>query len=126
MKILCLISSMALTLMMIGAGTAAPARQSPGDQLYHERCSACHSVDPNGAPGPIAPNLRGVVGRSAATTSFAAYSPALRKSRIVWSKDVLDTFLSNPAKLVPGTRMPVSVPDPADRAVLIAYLTAQK
>jgi cytochrome c len=38
----------------------------------------------------------------------------------------LDPFLTDPMKKVPGTAMPQSVPDPAQRADIIAYLATLK
>lgn len=35
---------------------------------------------------------------------------------------MLNTFLTAPAKLVPGTRMFISIADPQQRADVIAYL----
>lgn len=53
------------------------------------------------------------------------YSPALRASRVVWSPKTLERWLADPERLVPGQRMNYSVPDPADRAALVAYLEAE-
>jgi cytochrome c len=101
---------------------AASAQSSLGEQTFRQRCQACHTVAPDGKPGPIGPNLRGVVGRKAASTVFATYSPALKAAKITWSKATLDKFLTAPGQLVPGTRMVVSIADPKQRADLIAYL----
>lgn len=73
----------------------------------------------------MAPNLFGVVGKPAASTTFS-YSPALKKSGLVWTPKTLDAFLTNPSKLVPGTRMVMAVADPAQRGALIAYLSSLK
>ena len=51
------------------------------------------------------------------------YSPAIKRSGIVWTAQTLDAFIADPQKLVPANRMPYAgMPDAADRADLIAYL----
>lgn len=55
-----------------------------------------------------------------------AYSPAMQRSRLVWSEQTLNRFLADPLKTVPGTTMTYAgVPDPEERADLIAYLKRQ-
>lgn len=93
---------------------------------FNQRCKVCHVVTPGGAPGPLAPNLRGVVGRKAASTAFKTYSPALTASKLVWSSANLDKFLTAPGKMVPGTRMVIAVSDAGQRKAIIAYLAKQK
>lgn len=109
------------------AAVAEPvtARPAAGEQLFRQRCQACHSLATTGAPGTLGPNLRGVVGRKAAATGFA-YSPALRKSQAIWTKEALDRFLTAPGRVIPGTRMVISVPNATDRAQVIAYLEGQR
>ena len=52
-----------------------------------------------------------------------AYSEAMRRSRVVWNEKTLDRFLADPLKAVPGTSMGYAgIPDPRERADLIAYL----
>ena len=104
-----------------GSPAAAQSAAPNGEQLFRQRCQACHSAA-SGKKSPLGPNLAGVVGRKAASSSYAAYSPALRKSGLTWTAANLDRFLSGPTKLVPGTKMVVSVTDKAQRAALIQYL----
>ena len=118
-------------LLLAAAGIAALAPLSTasadtGEALFNQRCRTCHVVTPGGAPGPLAPNLRGVVGRKAATTAFRTYSPALKGSNLTWTAANLDKFLTAPTKLVPGTRMVVSIPDAAQRKALVAWLAKQR
>jgi len=84
----------------------------------------CH-VTTSGQKAGLGPNLSGLVGRKAASTDFL-YSPALKASGLKWDKANLDTFLAAPSKLVPGTRMAISVANPAERAALVAYLASLK
>lgn len=103
-------------------GAAAPAPN--GETLFRQRCSMCHSVVPS-QPKRLGPALNGIVGRKVAATSFN-YSPALKASGVTWSKPNLDRFLSGPTRMVPGTRMVVTLSDPAQRAALIGYLETRK
>lgn len=89
-----------------------------GQVVYQERCTACHAVDANDA-GPL---HRGVLGRRAGTVPGFDYSPALRASRLVWTRQTLDAWLRNPEALIPGQAMDEQVADPQARQDLIAYL----
>lgn len=97
--------------------------QSAGEQLFRQRCQSCHAAA--AAPAGIGPNLAGVVGRKAGSTGFA-YSPALKASGLTWTKANLDTFLTAPGRLVPGTRMVVAIPDPAQRKAVIDFLARSR
>jgi cytochrome c len=110
--------------MLLLGGTAAMAQAADGGMLFKQRCQMCH-VSVAGQPTGIGPNLAGVVGRKAASTGYG-YSPALKASGLKWDKATLDKFLSGPGAMVPGTKMPISVSDPAQRAAIIAYLATLK
>lgn len=102
------------------AQSAAPN----GETLFRQRCQSCHTAV-KGQPPRVGPNLSGVVGRKAASTAFN-YSAALKAAGLTWSRANLDRYLQGPTRMVPGTRMVISVSDAAQRAALINYLTAQK
>jgi cytochrome c len=110
----------------LAVSSSAFAQSDPGEMQFNQRCKLCHVVTTGGAPGPLAPNLRGVVGRKAASTAFKTYSPALTASKLVWSSANLDKFLTAPGKMVPGTRMVIAVSDAGQRKAIIAYLAKQK
>jgi len=98
-----------------------------GATLVKQRCQMCHVLNKGQKPSALAPNLNGVIGRKAGTTSdFALYSPALKASNIVWTPAKVDAFLAGPGKLVPGTKMVISVADAKDRANIVAFLTSNK
>ena len=86
--------------------------------------SACHATKA-GQEG-AAPSLYGVVGRVSGTESGFSYTPAIKSAHIAWTPAKLDAFLSGPAKLVPGTAMPITLADPAQRHDVIAYLASLK
>lgn len=109
---------------MVGVAAPAAAQDAAaGAAVFKRSCALCHSVAP-GKPSALGPNLRGVTGRKAGTTAFA-YSPAMKKSGIVWTPDAIKAFLTNPRKIVPGTRMAfLGLPKPKDQADVAAYLKA--
>ena len=117
----------ALTAGLIALAGPALAQGAPGvdiaagKQVYEVRCSFCHG---EGGVGGQGPSMMGVVGRKAASLANFAYSPALKASGLTWTPANLDRFLTNPAELVPGTSMPMSVPDAKERADLIGYLAS--
>lgn len=82
----------------------------------------CHSLGDN----DVGPRHRGVVGQAAGAVPNYAYSAALRTSGLVWTPANLDKWLTDPQKLVPGTKMYFSVVKPQDREDIIAYLAQQK
>jgi cytochrome c oxidase assembly protein Cox11 len=92
-----------------------------GEQLFDERCAACHALDRNKA-GPM---LAGVIGRRAGSAAGYSYSPALADADLTWSAENLDQWLADPRKFVSGTRMPVRVLESSARRDIIAYLEEQ-
>ena len=89
-----------------------------GEQLFTERCTACHAMDGNKS-GPM---LGGVFGRKAGSVAGYHYSQALERAALSWSADSLDQWLADPKKFLPGARMPVRVLDAPSRRDLVAYL----
>jgi cytochrome c len=115
--------------LMIAALASATSSQAHaagdialGQTLYTSRCGACHSVDSN----RTGPKHRAVVGRKAGSVADFSYSPALKKTKFVWTAQKLDKWLQGPSKLVKGTVMAFTVPKPEDRAAIIAYLATLK
>jgi len=92
-----------------------------GEEVY-SRCLGCHAVEYN----RTGPKHCGVIGRRAGSVADYGYSPAMKKSGIVWNEKTLDRFLADPLKTVPGTTMTYAgVPAAKDRADLIAFLKRQ-
>ena len=88
-----------------------------GEQLY-TRCMACHALTMD----RVGPRHCGLLGRRAGSVAGFDYSPAMKKSGIVWNAKTLDRFLSKPLGLVPGSSMTYDgVPEARDRGDLIAY-----
>jgi cytochrome c len=113
-----------------GAGrTPAPAAPVPpavAPPAAFATCSACHSTA-KGAPNGVGPNLFGVVGAASGTRLGYAYSPAMKGSKIRWTRAKLDAYLADPKSVVPGTKMMIpGVKDAAKRNDIINYLETLK
>ena len=106
-----------LMLLASHASHAAAGDATRGEVLY-KGCRDCHSIETN----DVGPMHKGVVGRAAGTVAGYDYSPALKDSKIVWTEENLDKWLTNPEALVPGTKMFFDVESPQDRADIIAFL----
>ncbi len=104
---------------------AARADAARGQQVF-QHCAACHSVA-TGASATPGPNLRGVIGRRAGTLAGFEYSSAMidagKSDNIVWTRDTLDKYLTDPDDVVPGTAMRLSFQLTAgERRDVIDYL----
>jgi glucose/arabinose dehydrogenase len=121
------------SLFLAGSGAYSQAADAGdagrGKTYFTQNCATCHadSMGPgNTVVIKLGPSLVGVVGRHAGTGASFAYTDALSKSGLTWDAATLDHFLTNPAMLVPGTNMPISVANDGDRADVIAYLATLK
>lgn len=105
--------------------TAAAAALAGGKPAAFAQCAACHSVEP-GKNG-IGPSLAGVFGKKAGGVAGFAYSDANKNSGLTWDEATLDTYLTAPMKMVPGTKMTYAgLADAAKRKDLIEYLKTLK
>jgi cytochrome c len=108
--------------VLLAACAAAPVAAAPsvqrGEQIY-ARCLACHAL----AYDRVGPRHCGLFGRLAGSVPGYEYSQAMKHSRIRWNEKTLDRFLAKPLAMVPGSTMTYDgVPEPEERADLIAYL----
>ena len=112
----------ALTSMLLLTSVAhAEGDVKRGQKLYDE-CIACHAPE-RGAQQGVGPSLFGVIGRKAGDNNDFRFSPALKRSGIVWSGRELDAYIADPQKKIPANRMPYSgMSDARDRADLLAYI----
>lgn len=108
-----------------GVAQTAPAPDAAhGQAIFREQCGLCHTGGPGDGDGGQGPDLVGVVGRKAAAAPDFPYTAALKASGLTWTPAALDHFLTDPTAAVPGTAMGVALPDPKDRADLVAYLAS--
>ena len=92
--------------------------RADGKALFEKRCGGCHALDRD----KEGPRLRGVYGRTAGSVDSFQYSDALKKSRIKWTEETLDKWLTDTEKLVPDNDMTFHVDKADERSEIIAYL----
>lgn len=113
----------AAALVAMEEAALAAGDTSAGRKVFKKSCRNCHQVRA-GKHNSFGPNLHGVVGRKAGAVEQFEYSEALAATGYIWTPDRIDTWLTDPRKMVPGTAMKFVLKKPADRANLIAYLVA--
>jgi cytochrome c len=110
-----------LALPLVLAGCSRNGGPVDGATVF-KPCASCHQVGPN-ARGGFGPQLNGLFGRRAGSTTDFAYSDAMKTSDIVWDERTLAAYLRDPDKIVPGTKMRFwGIRDENDMAALLAYL----
>ena len=123
------------TIAGLSVGNQATAQVPPtgdsarGKIYFQTSCAICHTTSLGPGNTVIVkqgPSLVGVVGRRAGTGLGFNYTKALSDLDTVWDAASLDHFLTNPLLAVPGTTMPMPVPDAGNRADVIAYLSTLK
>lgn len=116
-------------LVIAASALAAQAAPLVGDaaagQAQFATCTRCHRVGP-GARSGFGPQLNGIVGRRAGSLSDFNYSPALKQSQLVWTRERLAAFIKNPDQVVPGNRMRFASWGYDDQKIanLVAYLAS--
>jgi cytochrome c len=120
-------SGLAVLFFAVPLLAAAPGvhAQDAGEAIFKRYCQVCHTVE--AGKNKIGPSLAGVIGRKAGTAPGYSYSEANQNSGVTWDEANLDTYLTDPRKFIPGTKMLfVGIKNPDDRKALIAYLKEQK
>ena len=109
----------AFVLLVVGSSQFAVGQSTGGGkELFEKRCSGCHALDRD----KEGPRLRGVYGRVAGSADSFQYSEALKKSKLKWTDETLDKWLTDTEKLVPDNDMTFHVEKPDERSAIIAYL----
>ena len=125
----------AMMAAVLGVGLAAPPAsaaiaagdEAAGKMLFQTKCTVCHSVEKGNNRNRPGPTLFGLMGRKAGSVPGFHYSPANLASHKVWDEATLDTYLGDPRKVIPGTKMAFAgIVDARDRANLIAYIATLK
>jgi cytochrome c len=124
-----LLGSTAGALLVVGCAAVAQLVANPqlgsvqrGAQVFAQ-CAGCHSLEPDILAGPT---LHGLLGRRIGSVPGYRYSPAMMRSKIVWSEDTLSMYLAAPQKVVPDDAeiSDCRVKDPTELGDLLAYLRA--
>ena len=108
-----------LTLLPVGLARADgdPVR---GEARFQD-CAACHKL--SAGANEVGPSLHGVFARKAGELAEFRFSPAMKRSGIVWTPETLEKYIADPQAMVPANRMPYAgMASASDRADLIAYL----
>lgn len=110
------------TVAPVAAETVADAGAKPA---AFGQCAACHAVEP-GKHG-VGPSLAGVYGTKSGELAGYAFSDAMKSANLTWDDKTLDAYLTNPMKMVPGTKMTFAgLADPAKRKEVIEYMKTLK
>lgn len=105
------------------AGAYENWAETYGEQLFVERCLACHSLA--GATG-VGPPLDGVIGRDIAGVPSFAYSPGLSGRDGAWTEAALARYLLDPQAEAPGTTMPELTMSRREAAEITDFLKTQR
>ncbi len=106
------------------AGAAAAADIDAGKTIF-KKCALCHTNELG--KNKIGPSLFGIVGRKSASLDSYNYSDAMKNFKHTWDPQTLDTYLTDPHAMVPGTKMIFpGITDKTERADMIAYLETLK
>jgi cytochrome c len=120
----------ALTLMAASNANVSMAQDAAAGDPVHgavvfKQCLTCHTNEQG--KNKIGPSLWGIVGRHSASIEGFAYSTAMKNADKTWDEATLNTYLTKPQAMVPGTKMTfVGLPKEQDRADVIAYLKTLK
>ncbi len=97
-----------------GTDTAA------GDQLFGLHCNVCHNLNVElHGPGP---HLVGVIGRRAGEVQGYRFSAAFDSLDVVWTRDSITRFLTDPEQFAPGTSMSSSGIGEAEARAIADYI----
>jgi cytochrome c2 len=112
-------TTLLMTLLPLAAARADgdPAR---GEARFQE-CAACHRLE--AGANEVGPSLHGIFTRNAGELADFRYSPAMKRSGVVWTAQTIDQYIADPQAMIPANRMPYAgMASASDRADLVSYL----
>jgi len=121
LRVTAALSVLLLSVLLLSGAARADGDAARGEARFQD-CAACHRLE--AGANNVGPSLHGILTLRAGEIADFRYSPAIKRSGIVWTPETLDKFITDPQALVPGNRMPYAgMANASDRADLIAYLT---
>jgi cytochrome c len=114
-----------LTVLAVSV-VGAQGDPAAGQAVFDQKCASCHSVAADLTHGLLGPNLVGVVGRPAGTVAGWDFSPALKDSKVIWTEENLNKWLTDTTAFVPMAQMDLKVPNRIEREDVISYLKTLK
>lgn len=117
-RLLC--SGVLIPLLGFANAARADGDAAAGRTVFLNQCASCHTTEP-GRNG-FGPSLAAVLGRRSGSLPGYGYTQAMAHAGLVWDEQTLDDFLKGSTRKVPGTAMSVALPQPRDRADVIAFL----
>jgi cytochrome c len=118
------ISVVSAVALLVWTFAPAASAQDAGEAIFKRYCAVCHTTQPG--QNKIGPSLAGIVGRKAGSVPGYSYTEANKNSGITWDDQTLDTYLTDPKKMIPGTKMLFAgIKNAEDRKALIEYLKKQ-
>ena len=117
-----LVVAVAWGLFVLAANPARAADANKGKKVF-EVCTGCHSESAKA----VGPSLRGVYGRQSGSLPDYKYSPAMKRSKLVWDDKNLTEYIANPTVKVKANNMSFrGVRDPKAIDDLVAFLKDYK
>lgn len=111
--------------VVLGVAPVQAADVRHGEDVFAQECAECHSA--REGKNKKGPSLFAVTGRKAGALADFVYSDAMRQSAIVWTPTVLEGYIANPRKVVPGGKMKYDgLAESRDREDVIVYLSTLK
>jgi cytochrome c len=115
-----------LSIVIALATAFTPAVSTVAPPKAFSTCAVCHRTVAE-APPAIGSNLWRIGGRTSGTLPAFAYSQAMKAAKIRWTRKELISFVTDPRKRVPGTRMIYAgQKDPEQAAAIADYLMSLK
>ena len=116
---------LALLACFMSSAAAADGDATAGKTVFARTCQNCHAAEIG--VNKVGPSLWNVVGRAPASVPDFAYSDAMKANKDVWTATALDAYLADPRGDIHGVKMFFKgLPEPKDRADVIAYLQTLK
>jgi len=113
--------TMLVMITLLPVATARADGDAARGEARFQECAACHRLE--AGVNEVGPSLHGIFMRKAAELADFRYSPAMKRSGVVWTPETVEKYIADPQAMIPANRMPYAgMANASDRADLIAYL----